>query len=162
MPLTPFHLGPGAAFKAVGGSRFSFTVFGISQVLIDIEPLVGIIERKPVLHGPSHTLLGAFAIGMVAGAIGRPISELVLRQLRIAHRPLTWPVSFLSAFVGTYSHIALDAIMHRDMHPLWPVAAGNPLLGIISVDWLYLDCVISGVLGLLLIVGRRWLPHDRP
>ena len=28
MPITPFHLGPGAAFKAIGGRHFSFVVFG--------------------------------------------------------------------------------------------------------------------------------------
>ena len=28
MPFTPFHLGPGAAFKAMGGKHFSFLVFG--------------------------------------------------------------------------------------------------------------------------------------
>ena len=27
MPFTPFHLGPGAAFKAIGGKHFSFMVW---------------------------------------------------------------------------------------------------------------------------------------
>jgi len=43
MPFTPIHLGPGAAFKAIGGRHSSFMVFGGSQLLMDIEPLVGII-----------------------------------------------------------------------------------------------------------------------
>ena len=120
MPFTPFHLGPGAAFKAIGGSRFSFMVFGGSQVLMDIEPLVGIIGGRVVLHGPSHTVLGALVIGVVAGAVGRPATEIALKWLKIGHAPLTWTVSFVSAFVGTFSHVALDAVMHKDMAPLWP------------------------------------------
>jgi hypothetical protein len=156
MPFTPFHLGPGAAFKAIGGRRFSFMVFAGSQVLMDIEPLVGIIEGKPILHGGTHTILGALVIGLVAGAVGRPLSELALKLLRIKHHPITWPVSFLSGLVGTYSHVGLDAIMHGDLNPLWPLTAGNGVFGVISVGSLHMLCLISGVLGVLVIAGRAY------
>ena len=56
MPFTPFHLGPGALFKAIGGNRFSFMVFGGSQVLMDVEPLVHILRGDAVLHGISTPL----------------------------------------------------------------------------------------------------------
>jgi hypothetical protein len=154
MPLTPFHLGPGSLFKAIGGDRFSFVVFGGSQVLIDGEPLVRMLRGDNVLHGLSHTILGASAIAVVAALLGRPIGELFLHRMRIEHRPLTWRVSFFSAFIGTYSHIALDADMHRDMQPLWPFAIGNPFLGIISVSTLYLICVCAGILGAWMIFSR--------
>ena len=49
MPFAPLHLGPGAAFKAIGGKHFSFMVFGGAQVLMDIEPLIGIVQRWTVL-----------------------------------------------------------------------------------------------------------------
>lgn len=161
MPFTPFHLGVGIAFKAIGGPRFSFMVFGGSQVLMDIEPLVGIIQGNAVLHGPSHTVLGALVIGLASGAIGRPISEAVLRLLRVEHRPMTWAASFCGAFAGTFSHVGLDAIMHWDMHPLWPIALGNGMLGVISVTWLHVLCLIAGVAGLLLLVGRRHFAGSR-
>jgi hypothetical protein len=154
MPFTPFHLGPGAAFKAVGGKHFSFMVFGGAQVLMDIEPLVGIVQGWPILHGMTHTILGALVIGLVAGATGKPISEFVLRLLRIRHHPITWAVSFLSGLLGTYSHIGLDAVMHRDMEPFWPLAPGNPLLGLTSVEGLHVLCLAAGLLGLLIIAGR--------
>jgi hypothetical protein len=156
VPLTPFHLGPGALFKAIGGPRFSFMIFGGSQVLMDIEPLVRMIRHDSVLHGPSHTVVGATVIGVVSVVAGRPISEAVLGFLKIPHTPLTWRVSFISAFIGTYSHIILDAIMHRDMNPLWPIASGNPLLGLISVGALHLFCVGAGVAAVAIIVGRGW------
>lgn len=129
-------------------------VFGGAQVLMDIEPLIGIVQGWPILHGVTHTILGAFVIGLVAGAIGRPIGEFVLRLLRIPHHPITWPVSFQSGLVGTYSHIGLDAVMHRDMEPFWPLAADNPLLGLMSVEGLHVLCLLAGLLGLLIIAGR--------
>ena len=66
MPFTPFHLGPGALIKAVGGERFSFMIFGGSQVLMDVEPLVRMIRGDAVLHGMSHTIAGALVIGVVS------------------------------------------------------------------------------------------------
>jgi membrane-bound metal-dependent hydrolase YbcI (DUF457 family) len=53
--------------------------------------------------------------------------------------------------VGTYSHVLLDSIMHSDMQPVAPVSHANALLHVISVDSLHLVCVISGVLGVLLM-----------
>lgn len=79
MPFAPIHLGPGAAFKAIGGRHFSFMVFGGTQVLMDIEPLIGMLRGWDVLHGYTHTLLGALVIGTLAGLIGRPISAWGLR-----------------------------------------------------------------------------------
>jgi membrane-bound metal-dependent hydrolase YbcI (DUF457 family) len=147
MPFTPFHLGPGAIFKAIGGRHFSFMVFGGSQVLMDIEPLIGLLQDKPVLHGYTHTLAGALLIGLVAGIIGRPVSAAVLRLLDVDHAPFTWRAAFAGAFAGTFSHIALDALMHADIRPWWPLAQGNGLLGLTPVGVLHLLCVALGVLG---------------
>ncbi len=147
MPFTPVHLGPGAAFKAIGGRHFSFLIFGGSQVLMDIEPLVAIIRGWPVLHGLTHTLLGAFVIGSVAVIVGKPISELLLRSLRIPHHPLTWSVAVGSAAIGTFSHVIPDAVMHRDMRPWWPFTDENVLLNCVSVGWLHALCLAAGILG---------------
>jgi len=157
MPFTPIHLGPGAVFKAIGGRHFSFMVFGGAQVLMDIEPLVGILRGSVVVHGCTHTLLGALAIGTVAGFIGRPISATVLRRLKIAHYPFTWLASFSGAYIGTFSHVLFDAIMHSDMQPWWPLAQGNRLLYIISIDQLHLACAALGVAGLAVVAFRAYL-----
>ena len=133
MPFTPFHLGPGALFKAVGGHRFSFMVFGGAQVLMDIEPLVGMIQGSAVLHGYTHTLAGALLIGSVAGAIGKPVSAFVLKKLRMLHQPFTWLAAFTGAFAGTFSHLVFDALMHADMRPWWPLADSNDLLGLVPL-----------------------------
>lgn len=149
MPFTPIHLGPGLAFKAIGGRNFSFMVFGGSQILMDIEPLIGILHNKPILHGPTHTLLGALILGAIAAAIGKPISVFVLKLLKIRHDPFTWLAAISGAFVGTYSHVLLDGIMHSDMSPWWPLSSGNPQLGIISIGQLQFGCFLAGALGLI-------------
>ena len=161
MPFTPLHLGPGLVFKAIGGRQFSFMVFGGAQVLMDLEPLLGMIQGWPSLHGTTHNLLGALLIGTLAGAIGRPISERVLRGLRIAHAPFTWTASFVAAYVGTFSHVAIDALMHADMSPLWPLRDGNAWLGAVSLEHLHLACVGAALLGGAVLGLRALLARSR-
>lgn len=160
MPFTPFHLGPGALVKAAAGRHFSFMVYGGSQVLMDIEPLIGIIRGSAVLHGYTHTLLGAFVMGTIAGVIGRPVSAFVLRRLNIPHYPYTWAASFVGAYVGTYSHIVLDALMHDDINPWWPIASGNQLLSVVPFSFVHLSCTIAGAVGALFVCARFYA-HGR-
>jgi len=149
MPLTPFHLGPAIAFKALGGRHFSFMVFGGAQVLMDIEPLIGIIQHKPVLHGYTHTLLGALAIGLIAALMGKPISQWVLRLCRARATSISWTAALSGALIGTFSHIVLDAVMHSDMSPWWPLMSGNGLLGAMTLAQLHITCLVLGLLGMI-------------
>lgn len=157
MPVTPLHLGAGAAFKAIGGRHVSFLIFAGSQVLMDIEPLLGMIYGWPVLHGISHTLGGALVIGTVAAVTGKPVTQFTLYLLKQTVNRISYKVAFLSAYLGTFSHIALDAIMHADMNPLLPFKSGNPWLGLISVDHLHVLCVFLGVFGAAIISLRMKL-----
>jgi hypothetical protein len=161
MPFTPFHMGPGLAIKAVGGRHVSLLVFGFSQVAIDVEPLVRIIRGDAVLHGFTHTYLGATLVALLAAAIGRPVGRFLMSQwtpdpssplhwLRDLEQ-VSWPASIAGAFVGTYSHVLLDSVMHADLRPLAPFAETSALLGIVSVGTLHLLCVFGGVLGALLL-----------
>ena len=63
---------------------------------------------------------------------------------------ISWSAAIVGAFVGTYSHVFLDSIMHADMQPIAPLSAGNALLGVVSLESLHLLCV-AGVLGALVI-----------
>lgn len=127
---------------------------------MDIEPLIRIVQRAEVLHGVTHTIAGALAIGLVAGATGKPVSEAVLKWLGLLQTPITWKVSFASALIGSYSHIVLDGVMHRDMNPLWPFAAGNPLLGLLDVGLLHALCAICGIVGTIAIAVRWSMRRD--
>ena len=155
MPITPFHMGPALVLKAAARERFSLVVFGLSQVAIDVEPGLGLVRGSPVLHGPSHTFVGATAIGAACAVLGRPLAERLLalwcgRSVRVS-RGAAWA----GAFVGTYSHIILDGMMHLDMRPFAPFGDANPMLGALSVPAIYLLCVASGVVGAAVLGMRR-------
>ena len=147
MPFTPFHLGPGALFKAIGGTRFSFMVFGGTQVLMDLEPAYRIWQNASVLHGPTHTLAGALVIGTLGTLSGKPVSEFVLRRSGIPHRPITWLASAMGGYVGAFSHVLFDALMHSDMRPFWPLSDANPLLDAIPLSALHWACAACGFVG---------------
>ena len=82
----------------------------------------------------------------------------MLRLLRISHYPLTWGASFAGGLAGTFSHVPLDALMHPDIKPWWPLGdVSNPLLGAIDVDWLHIACAACAVVGGAILAwrGRR-------
>jgi hypothetical protein len=43
--------------------------------------------------------------------------------------------------------------MHVDVRPFWPLIAGNPLQGLISIELLQWVCVGAGVLGIGILLG---------
>lgn len=71
-------MGPAALIKAALAQRCSITVFGVSQVLIDMEPLVRIIGNDEILHVPAHTMVGPVAIAPVTAVAGTMMSHPLL------------------------------------------------------------------------------------
>lgn len=142
--------------KAVGGRHFSFMVFGGAQVLMDIEPLVRMIIGTAILHGPTHSMPGALLIGAVAALTGKPVSEFVLRLLREPHQPISWLASCAGAFLGSFSHVILDALMHADTQPWWPLSPANPLLDLVSLGALHLGCLVLAVFGGAVAAWRQF------
>ena len=64
----------------------------------------------------------------------------------------TWTETTVGAFVGTYSHVLFDSIMHTDVRPMYPFKDVNDLVGIISVEKLDALCLALGVIGVLMIL----------
>lgn len=158
MPFTPLHMGPGIAVKAVLQRKFSLVVFGWSQIVIDIQPLVAIITGKIELHGASHTYLGATFIGLLSALSGKYLGELGLNITRKQHDlPINWTVSFISAYIGTYSHVFIDSIMHSDIKPFMPFNMSNPMYEFLSIENLHVLCIISALIGgiIYFIVERK-------
>ena len=151
MPFTPFHMGIGIFTKAILQSSFSLMVFGWAQIVMDLQPLLVMITGHGHLHGFSHTYLGASLIAILSALSGKYLSEFGLRLLGISKREnpikIAWWVVFLSAFIGTFSHVFLDSIMHADVQPYYPVSLYNSLWGIISVSMLHKICIYSGLIG---------------
>ena len=154
MPFTPVHLGPGTLLKACLGAHFSFVVFGGAQVLTDIEPLIQMMRGASVLHGHSHSIGGAVVIGIIATGLGKPIGEWFLRLIQVKEPHISWAASATGAFLGTFSHILIDGIMHSDMAPWSPFTTNNHLLGLVSVQALHYLCLASGVIGLIVLTTQ--------
>ena len=160
MPFTPVHMGPGLLIKALLQGSFSLMVFGWTQIVMDVQPLWVMIVGHGHLHGFSHTLIGSSLIAIFAALTGKYLSEFGLRIIGIANPPqpivITWWVAFLSALIGSYSHVGLDAIMHGDVQPAYPLTLDNPLLGMISVNTLHKLCLYSGMLGAVIFYAVQW------
>jgi len=165
VPFTPFHLGAALALKPVLRQHFSVLAFGVTQVAMDVEPLVGMINDWDTLHGWTHTLGGALLIA-AAVAVATPLGALSrFLQRKADENRLGWLMdvgspsrraAWLGALVGSFSHLALDALIHHDMHPLLPFSRANPLLGRMGHDDVYLLCAVAALAGAAAWVALRW------
>lgn len=156
MPFTPVHMGPGLLIKALLQSSFSLMVFGWTQILMDIQPLVVMIKGSGHMHGFSHTYVGACLVALVAAPSGKYLGQLGLWLLKVTpsvYTPIRWPVAFISAFIGSFSHVFLDSLMHTDLQPFFPWILENPQLRLISVELLHKLCLATGLLGAIVLFG---------
>lgn len=164
MPFTPVHMGPGILIKGLLQGSFSLLVFGWSQIVMDIQPLVVLITGEGHLHGFTHTYIGASLLAIFSAVTGKYLSEFGLKLLRIdRHFPavILWHVSLVSAFIGCFSHVLLDSIMHADVQPFYPIDLHNPMLKIISVSALHKLCLYSGIVGAVLFYGISYYKIKR-
>jgi len=153
-------MGPGILIKAILQSSFSLMVFGWTQIIMDIQPLIVMITGEGHLHGFTHTYVGAVLIAIFSALTGKYLSEFGLKILKISKNEnpisIVWWVVFLSAFVGSFSHVFLDSIMHADVEPFFPVTLDNQFLGLISVPMLHKVCLYSGLVGAAIYYGINW------
>ncbi len=164
MPFTPIHMGPGILLKAILQGSFSLMVFGWTQVIMDIQPLIVLLSGEGHLHGFTHTYIGATLIGAFSAITGKYAAEFGLRTTGAAgFLPVGWLVTIVSAFVGAYSHVLLDSLMHSDLQPFFPFLTVNPFLHLVSIETLHKFCLYSGLLGAALyFVIVQWLKkHDK-
>lgn len=147
--------------------NFSVITFGLAQVAMDIEPGVGMLIGADVLHGPTHTILGALVIAYLVMRIAPSVCNYLLRRWNkeVTHHRLPWLVQSettsriavtAGAFLGTLSHVVLDSLMHHDIHPLSPFSKANPLMDLVSHGGVYQMCAIAGVVGAVAWVLMQW------
>jgi len=139
MPLTPFHFGPGLLIKSLSRRHFSLSAFIISQIVMDMETLWNILRGAARLHVFFHTFLGSLVPALITIWLFRSAAN---------RRAVVF-----ASLIGVWSHVLLDAIMHRDMMPFAPFSAANPWLGMISVSTLHVSCVLVGIAGWFLWRG---------
>jgi membrane-bound metal-dependent hydrolase YbcI (DUF457 family) len=156
LPFTPFHVGPAVAVKAVFEKKFSLLVFTWAQVVIDLQPLLAVLTGRGEHHGITHTIIGAAVLGGLAAVTAKYPVDWVLSLRNRPKVTLSWKTVLISAWVGTFSHILLDALIYSDMVPFWPLMESNPFLIGISHFAMICFCVVSCVIGAA-FWGVRWL-----
>jgi hypothetical protein len=171
-------MGPGMLLKSILQGSFSLIIFGWTQVLMDIQPLIGLLLGSDTLHGVSHTYIGSTLIAVVACITGKYFAEYCLvatkemvaiginwHTLRRYNFPrvfdpmrvqavitVRWWVALSSALLGAYTHVGLDSLMHYDIRPFYPYSEKNVLLSLISIDQLYAFCLYTGLTGVVVFL----------
>jgi hypothetical protein len=160
MPFTPYHFGPGLLVKAALRDRFSFAAYALAEVVIDTEVLINIIQRRRPLHGKLHTLVGAVATGLVIGIalhlVGRYLlnSYPKLKQKKWLHIEFALPATLLGGVMSGIGGSLLDALMHADVELFWPFYTGNPLIDATDANIIYIGCILSAIVGALILLWR--------
>ena len=159
MPITPVHFGPGAAIHVLAPRHVSFLAFCAANVLIDVEPLYFIVTGQYPVHRFFHTYVGASLIVVATFALfvsaGWFAARFWLPNLFGWRELGRWPV-VVGAAAGSYSHVALDSVMHPDITPFAPFSNANPFLEAVSLSTLHWSCVATG-LAALCVLGIRGL-----
>lgn len=165
-------MGAALIAKPALNRHISVIAFGIAQVAMDIEPGIGMLTGADVLHGPTHTILGALVIAYLVMIIAPVVCNLLLSKWNkeVTFHKLRWLIQSEStsktavtvgAFFGTLSHVLLDSLIHHDIHPLQPFSQANPLNSLISHDGVYQLCAIAGVVGAVAWMVMQWLGRIR-
>lgn len=159
MPFTPLHMGPGILLKALRPRRFSLMVFGWTQIVMDLQPLFALLSGRGELHGFSHTWIGASLLAVLAALSGKYLGELGLYLIGLRSQlPIRWCAAWVSAVIGSASHVLLDSLVHADIQPLAPFSTANGLFGLVSWEAMEWICLASGALGgILYFAGSRRL-----
>ncbi len=166
MPFTPFHIAAGASVKAIAPRHFSWSVFTLTNILIDCEPLYYHFTEGMLSHKFFHSIIGASIVAAVCATLGKPLCEygLKLWNNSLAPEDKRWlgsgiKISHLSAWtgavIGAYSHLILDSIMHLDIKPLAPFTDENQLLEIMEIFELYILCLLLFGLGVIIYLLKK-------
>lgn len=131
-------------------------VFGWTQIVMDIQPLIVLITGKGHLHGFTHTYPGAILIAVLSALTGKYLSEAGLRIIGVRGIIIKWPIAFISAFIGSFSHVFIDSIMHSDLQPFYPIVSNNMFLGLVSVVVLHKICLYTGLSGAVIYFVIGW------
>lgn len=157
MPFTPFHFGAHACVALPLQKRLDVPVFILSNVFIDIEPLlVMLFNLNYPLHGYAHTFVGSFIIGSLWGCVAymlrRPLSR-AMNFLKLSYTP-SLGMSVLSGAFGGCLHVLFDSPIYADIKPFYPLSI-NPMYGLISNPMMYLLCALFFIPAIVLFFFAR-------
>jgi membrane-bound metal-dependent hydrolase YbcI (DUF457 family) len=130
MPLTPFHIGPGLFIPLLLFNIINLPTFLIASVVVDVEPILVLsLSLQYPLHGFLHSFVGGSIVALALTIVmvkSRKLFSPLMSSFKLEQK---WSIASISiaSFSGIYLHLFLDAQMHYDMQPFFPLA-GNPFL----------------------------------
>lgn len=134
MPFTPLHLGPALLVALIAYPLLDVPTLLVASAVLDLEPLMVILLSLPQpLHGQYHSLtLGTLVALTVALGMHllRRHTEPYMVRLKLG-QSMDIRVFVVSAVLGVWMHVAMDAFMYSDLSLLYPYQV-NPLLGLLS------------------------------
>lgn len=164
MPLTPFHFGP-AIFLAAIHKRLNLLALLLGSVILDVEPVAVILYNWNYPyhgyphHGILHSFFAAFLSAWLLALVLKNFETRTgtnLERFRMGRLVQSSSLStlFLSAFLGSASHVLFDSLMHYDAFPFWP-SYSNPFLGLISYSQNYFLVISLGILGIFMLIKKN-------
>ena len=152
MPITPLHLGLMAPINHFKPGKVSNVAFVLANLWLDAEFIKAWLFNMPLPSHNNHDFVNATVAALLVCVLG-----LSSRKPFLPNK--AWVVG---AFLGSYTHILLDMLVHADVHPLWPLMDSNPfymgwmqplsLVLLVLCVWLTAQYV-SGGLGRM---RKRW------
>ncbi|MFX0124378.1 MAG: hypothetical protein ACFFAE_12120 [Candidatus Hodarchaeota archaeon] len=164
MPFTPFHWGISIFIQGLLIFLDPVALF-VGSIIPDIEGITAwfILPGMGLpLHGPLHSFTGALFLGLLTGitswASFRYVLPYLVEQFQL-NLPFSLPeyslrCSLLSAFLGTFSHILLDAPLYSEMDLIYPLGFGNPLYDIVPGSLIYSTCIFGFIMGSIILIIR--------
>lgn len=158
-PLTPYHLGPGGFLGILLLKWIDFPTLIIASAILDIEPIMVLVFNLSYpLHGVFHSFFGAILVSLVLIVVMKYFREYfspIMAVFNIEQEIRLRNISF-GAFLGTFSHILLDAPIYSEMNPFFPLI-GNPFLIASSFSRIYISifcvyCFLGAILSYFLLL----------
>lgn len=75
MPVTPFHIIAAYPIKAIAPTKLSWTVFCLTNILIDLEPITCFMITLEPRHMLLHTIIGSTLVAIISATYGRATCE---------------------------------------------------------------------------------------
>lgn len=163
MPFTPFHWGPGLLIGLLLFPLLDLPCLLIASVIVDIEPIIIMMQGGFPLHAFFHTYLGATLAGLALIPIVyflRNFFASVLRLFGLKQSTSLLKIS-VTSLIGTNFHVFLDSFLYSEMQPFFPLII-NPFYGLLTSSQIYLFCIVSFIAAVPVYLFHIWRNWKQP
>ena len=144
MPITPFHIIAAAPIKAIAPKHFSWSIFTLTNIFIDLEPITYFMLTGIPAHKFFHSILGATILGLINALFFRKLCANYIikwnknlhpidrKWLEVLNPKIYIYDALIGGLIGAWSHLLLDSMVHDDIKPLWPFNNSNTFSNVIT------------------------------